>query len=145
MANTLCKHGHVRTPDNEYIDRRGYRLCRTCLRGWHKKYRDKNRPEPDPTRIGGRYAAAPIVRALKRYAVIHEEAVPGGISSGTSLLARKYCARYGGKPTSAEARLHRLYRSKYVSAEFADELAILIGLHPVLVWGAEWFQWDAVA
>lgn len=140
MAST-CKHGHVRTPDNEYIDRRGYHLCRTCMRAWHKTYRDKNRPEP--VNLQGRYAAAPIVRALKRYAIIHEEAVQGGVSNGTSLLARKYCIRYGGNKATVEKRLHLLYRSKTVSAEFADELAILIGLHPVLIWGAEWFQWDA--
>ena len=137
-----CKHGHVRTPDNEYIDRRGYRLCRVCMRAWHKVYRDRNRPA-EPVHISGRYAAAPIVRALKRYAVIHEEAVAGGYSNGTSLLARKYCTRYGGNPATVQGRLHKLYNAEYVSAEFADELAILIGLHPVLIWGAEWFQWDA--
>ncbi len=36
---THCKYGHEFTPENTYIDRNGYRICRTCMkkynaRGW---------------------------------------------------------------------------------------------------------------
>lgn len=141
MASPVCKNGHIRTPDNTYVNPRGHGLCRVCLRASHRRYNERNRPKP--VRPPVRYEAAPIIRALKRYAIIHEEAVHGGISNGASLLARKYCTRYGGNKGAVEKRLHLLYRSKTVSAEFADELAILIGLHPVLIWGAEWFEWDA--
>lgn len=67
----------------------------------------------------------------------------GQLESGMSLIARRYADRYGGKALTAERALQRIRRTKSVSVPLADELAILIGLHPVLIWGAEWFQWDA--
>ena len=37
-TKTHCKHGHEFTDENSYFNSRGYRECRTCLRG-----RDRNR------------------------------------------------------------------------------------------------------
>jgi hypothetical protein len=38
-----CAHGHEFTPDNTYVNPRGERQCRECLRAAARKYAQKNR------------------------------------------------------------------------------------------------------
>jgi hypothetical protein len=38
-----CPHGHPRTPENTFVDRRGWRSCRPCRREADRRYREKRR------------------------------------------------------------------------------------------------------
>lgn len=42
-AQTHCRHGHPRTPDNIYVDGHGRRRCRTCLRAQRRARRAQAR------------------------------------------------------------------------------------------------------
>jgi hypothetical protein len=45
-AATVCKNGHVLTPDNTYVRRDGRgRQCRTCQRANHKRWKNAARTE----------------------------------------------------------------------------------------------------
>lgn len=35
QKKTSCVHGHEFSPENTYLDPRGYRHCKTCQRTWH--------------------------------------------------------------------------------------------------------------
>lgn len=35
--SNFCRNGHEYTPDNTYVNPKGYRECRTCKRAWRKK------------------------------------------------------------------------------------------------------------
>lgn len=43
---TRCKRGHDLFGDNLYLDKRGHRVCRTCMKASTARYRDKKR-KPD--------------------------------------------------------------------------------------------------
>lgn len=42
-----CRKGHVKTPDNVYVDRRGHRRCRRCQLLKNKFYATYKRRRPD--------------------------------------------------------------------------------------------------
>lgn len=42
---THCKNGHKYTKENTIYDKNGYRICKTCAKNSHKKYREKRKNE----------------------------------------------------------------------------------------------------
>jgi hypothetical protein len=38
----ICRYGHVMTPQNTFVDRRGYWICRTCRYERHKEWVERN-------------------------------------------------------------------------------------------------------
>jgi hypothetical protein len=132
---THCANGHEYTSENTYYyapGSRRLRYCRSCMRAGHARYREKRRKPPPE-----RYPAEPLRRQLRLMAAKYEEAVLGGVTSGMRALAEIYAARFGYTPSRAENRLESVMKNHTVSPEMADELSILIGLHPQLIW-PEW-------
>ena len=41
-CQTHCKNGHEKTPENVYVNTRGWRLCRICIRSDRKRYMAKH-------------------------------------------------------------------------------------------------------
>jgi hypothetical protein len=42
---THCVHGHELTPENTFVDKKGVRLCRICIRAKSRRYYEKKRSQ----------------------------------------------------------------------------------------------------
>lgn len=62
----------------------------------------------------------------------------GSFYSGLSELSRRYAQRFGTDEATAERMFYRLRKQQTVTIEQGDQIAIFLGLHPVMIWPHEW-------
>lgn len=157
----FCPQGH----DKQIAGVTAYGTCRQCerirtvIRTRQRRAKRRamgltavpNRAEREATRGDGggfRYAfhlpAAPLNAAVASYlrqqGPISDKTSTGAIFYRSPLhaLAARYTQRFGGSDEAVLRFLSRLPKQTKVSIEQADRMAILIGLHPVMIWPREW-------
>lgn len=92
--------------------------------------------------------AAPIRPWLRMFAAgLYEDVAtndrnPRVGRSGLKQLSRLYAQRYGSDTEVTARQLQRILdpRTKSITSITADRWAVLIGLHPALIWPEEWAE-----
>lgn len=57
-----------------------------------------------------------------------------------SEVARRVAARIGSTHAAMHRSLFRMKKKEHISLLIADQWAIGLGLHPMLIWGDDWFK-----
>ncbi len=128
LERTHCLHGHDLRAGGVYRSGR----CRTCE---IERQRLRRTGEPVPQR--------PLpVGPLRPWLLWRANSMATQTGEvGVRKLAQLYAERFGVKPETAERYLERIIRLKtrYLFRQTADQWAVLVGLHPALIWGEEWW------
>lgn len=87
-----------------------------------------------------RLPAAPLVeamdRAIERMGEHNDQ--PGMPRKGINELSRLYADRFQVPERTAQRLFLRLRTQESVMIEQADQIAVFLGLHPMLIWPREW-------
>lgn len=139
----VCKRGHA-LAGNRRVDSSGRdRGCLTCYRARESAYKVKRRKHPERVavvkkskppqlkRVVGRISAKPILELLERNGLT--------IKGFGPLYARVT----GAQPETGARMLWRAQQSGLISIDLADTACVAMGLHPVEVYGQDWFTYGA--
>lgn len=130
-----CPNGHDKDAEGVY----GKSGCRRCARDRSARRNRKRRPVA-PGSLVHRYRlpARPLVEAVDAWIAV------GGRNGERSVrsLSWRYADRFGVARETAERFFSRLRDQTTVTVDQGDQVAVVLGLHPVLIWPAEW---EAVA